>query len=144
MDVVTGTVIEALWPSVTVSEQLPVSLPGCSVNDADVTPALNVGAGVAELVSNATYGLEVGTGLGGGFAVHATEPLNVVATLPASVTPTVCGAGLFTSKVTDPGEATAVGVAVGEGDGDGVGDGDGEAVAVAVGIGVGLVTFAAL
>lgn len=107
-----------------VNEQLPVSAPGCSVNDADVTPALNVGLGVAELVSAATYGLAEGAGLGGGLAVHASAPLNVVATLPASVTPTVAGAGLFTSKATDAGETA------------GVGDGLGLAVGLAVGVGL--------
>jgi hypothetical protein len=121
---VTVTGIDALCASVTVSVQLPTSAPGCSVKTV-AAGAVAEGAGVAVPVTTATYGLDDGAGLGTGFAVHASDEVNA-AVLPVSVTLTVAGAGLLTSKPSPDGLATGVGL------------GDGDGLALAVGLGDGL------
>ncbi len=135
LEFVTVTGIEALLASVTVRVQVPVSLPGCSVNETE--PPVDVGFGVAELVSNATYALLVGAGDGTGLAVHASAADNVAA-LPASFTLTDAGAGLVRSNASDPGEATGVGDGTGVGLGLAVGLGDGLGLAEELGPGDGV------
>lgn len=110
MFTVTGTVIEALFASVTVMVHAPVSLPGVTVKAAEA-PAP---AGVALELTCATKGFDVGSGEGtAGFSVQLIDAVNA-AVSPGSETPSVVGVPPAV-RVNEPGEARGVDT------GDGVG-----------------------